>query len=395
MIPGIPIALLGVAVLGAAAAPPRSESIPIRVELDAPPGCSDADAFYLAVLSRVDRARRATPGETGVRLQVRLSRVRNRVEGELRVLDGRGGGDRRTVAGATCEEVVEGLSLTAALALESAGPEAPSRAPPRPVAPSAGRPAASVPSDSSPASSTRAPSPDRPAPPTPPAPAPSTSEPAVPPPAPTSAPTPPESAAPSPPAAAPPPPPAEPPVVARPAGLEARGRFGLAVGVNALAAALVSPYFSTGGALSLRLITRAGEPSPASLALSVLYLPNRLLLPDEELVLDFAGAALTVCPGWGIGATITVEPCARAIGGWLEATNDAVTNPRSAGRSFWGVGALARAALRLGAGFSLEMELGFAVPLVERRFVTTTPERMVGETPTVSGIVGLGLVRGL
>jgi hypothetical protein len=167
------------------------------------------------------------------------------------------------------------------------------------------------------------------------------------------------------------------------------------VGLNALAAAVVSPYFSTGGALSLRVVPRPTEGVPASFGLALLHLPNRWVLPDEDLVIDLTGAALTACPGWGIGRTITLQPCARVLGGWLRATNDAVTNPRTAGRSWWAVGALARAAVRLGAGFSLEMELGFAVPLVERRFVTTTPERLVGETPTISTIVGLGLVRGL
>ena len=131
------------------------------------------------------------------------------------------------------------------------------------------------------------------------------------------------------------------------------------------------------------------------MGLSFLYLP-RDLRPDDEIALDLMGGAVTACPGWGYGGGVfAIEACAQGMGGWLSATHRSVTNPLQKERSWWSLGAILRAAVRLGAGFSLELDAGLAVPLIERRFITTTPERTVGETPTVSTVVGLNLVRGL
>ena len=65
----------------------------------------------------MSRARRAAPGEDALHLGVRLTRVGNKVRGELRMMDGPGDGDTRRVDGESCDAVVEVLSLTAALAL--------------------------------------------------------------------------------------------------------------------------------------------------------------------------------------------------------------------------------------------------------------------------------------
>ena len=119
VISGAGITLLGLVTLGAATEGSGSAVIPIRVEFSAPARCSDVDVFYSGVLARVSRARRAEAKETGVRFKVRLTRVGNRIQGELRVIDSRGRADTRKVAGASCDEVVEVLSLTAALALDS------------------------------------------------------------------------------------------------------------------------------------------------------------------------------------------------------------------------------------------------------------------------------------
>ena len=73
----------------------------MRVEFDAPAGCASADAFYEGVLSRMQQARRAAPGEDAVRLGVRLTRVGNKVRGQLRLMDAPGDADTRTVDGAT------------------------------------------------------------------------------------------------------------------------------------------------------------------------------------------------------------------------------------------------------------------------------------------------------
>ncbi len=54
-------------------------------------------------------------------MTVRLTRAGAKVHGELRISNPGGRSEARRVDGATCAEVVQSLSLTAALAIESAG----------------------------------------------------------------------------------------------------------------------------------------------------------------------------------------------------------------------------------------------------------------------------------
>jgi hypothetical protein len=90
-----------------------------------------------------------------------------------------------------------------------------------------------------------------------------------------------------------------------------------------------------------------------------------------------------------------LQPCAQLIGGWMDASGRGITNPSSVGRTWWSAGALLRLGAHLGADFILELEAGATVPLVERRFRITTPERVVGGTPTIAPMVALGLSRSL
>src|SRR5262249_58311525 len=101
---------MGLHALVALAAPPSAagDSIAIRVEFDAPAGCSSADTFYGGLMARMNRARRAQPGEEAVHLAVRLTRVGNKVRGELRLMEGgQREADTRRVEGETCDAVVE------------------------------------------------------------------------------------------------------------------------------------------------------------------------------------------------------------------------------------------------------------------------------------------------
>jgi hypothetical protein len=168
-----------------------------------------------------------------------------------------------------------------------------------------------------------------------------------------------------------------------------RSPYAFSVGVGARTAETVSPSF--GGAVAVRLERTAPSGRGPSLGLAGSYVSNELFAPAAELASRFAAVEVSVCPGWSAGTTLVIEPCAQAIGGWLTATDRAVTNPSSVGRTWGSLGAMARAALRMGAGFALELEAGLAVPLMERRFITTTPERTVGETPAISGTIGLGI----
>jgi hypothetical protein len=124
----------------------------------------------------------------------------------------------------------------------------------------------------------------------------------------------------------------------------------------------------------------------------LLHLPNDFLQSPSEVVLRWTAVAVTACPGWGLRRRIQIDPCLAGIGGWLSATDRAVTNPRSAERSWWSVGGLLRAVGRVGAGFGLELDAGVSFPLATRRFVTMTPDRTVGETVTASVLATLGVI---
>jgi hypothetical protein len=381
-LPGIRfLALLALAQAGV------STSVPVRVEFDAPAGCSDGDAFFTGVIARASHVHRARPGEAAVRLVVRLTRAGARVHGELRVSVAGGESETRRVDGASCAEVVQVLSLTAALAID---PTAELRAPAAPERSTPAPPTRTVPPAVPPATSS--PSAEAPPPPAAPvAPAPPVAPPAPSPPPPAS---PPE----APPAPLPPPPPAAPPpeetVVVAPRPPPPTGPR---LGAAAVAAEVISSSVALGFSVSGRfaLLTSGGLTPSATLAL--LYLPGDFFESGDDLGVRWAALAATLCPGWGVGGAVRVEPCGRVTGGALSATDHSVNTPRSVDRWWGSVGALVRISAGLGWGLRLEIEGGADLPFVTRRFITTTtePNQAVGATPAVSPTVSVGLSHGL
>ncbi len=391
-LPGI--GFLAVLALAQAGAP---SSVPVRVEFDAPAGCSDAEAFFSGIVARASRVHRARAGETPVRLAVHLTRAGGRVHGELRVSIAGGESETRRVDGASCAEVVQVLSLTAALAIdptaELRAPAAPERSTPAPTRtpPSSSSPTRTAPSTVAPATPPPAsesppptPAPATPAAPTPPPPAP------VPPPPP----TPPE----PPPPPSPEPPPAEaspePPVATSPPPLPPTGP---GLGAAAVAAEVVSSSVSLGFSVWGRfgILTSGGLTPSATLAL--LYLPGDFFESGDDLGVRWTALAATLCPGAGVGSAVRVEPCGRLTGGALSATDHSVNTPRSVDRWWGSVGALVRLSASLGWGLHLEIEAGADVPVVTRHFITTTavPNQAVGATPAVSPTVSVGLSHAL
>jgi hypothetical protein len=212
---------------------------------------------------------------------------------------------------------------------------------------------------------------------------------AAPPPRPPAEPSPPPLPPPAVPPAESPAPPAPATETARVARPAAAAPVAFSIGVGARGGETVSP--SAGGAISVRLARTGDAGRGPSLGLAGVYLSNELFAPAAELAARFRAIEMTACPGWSLGTTIAIEPCLQATGGWLTATDRAVTNPRAVGRTWGGLGALARAGLRIGAGLALEIEAGLTVSVVERRFMTTTPERNVGQTPAIAGTLRLGI----
>jgi len=127
--------------LGLPAAGSVEAPTPIRIVFDAPADCSTGEAFYQGVRSRTDRVRRAETGETGTELGVRVTKTSGKVHGELNLTGEHGESDRRVVDGETCDEVVEALSLTAALALDPTARLSTTAVLPPPPAPSIPAPA--------------------------------------------------------------------------------------------------------------------------------------------------------------------------------------------------------------------------------------------------------------
>jgi len=105
-------------VLAVTVAPSATNPVPVRVDFSAPAGCTDAETFWAGITSRTDKARAARPGDAAMRVTVRVVRAGAKVHGELRISVPGGHLEARRVDGATCAEVVQVLSLTAALAID-------------------------------------------------------------------------------------------------------------------------------------------------------------------------------------------------------------------------------------------------------------------------------------
>src|SRR3982750_3073033 len=200
------------------------------------------------------RARRAAPGEEGVRPGVRLTRIGTKVRGELRMMDGPGDGDTRRVDGESCDAVVEVLSLTAALALVAQ----PQRATPPPAPPVRTPPPPHAPSPNS------TPPPSSETPPKPPEPTPADQ------------------------AAKPPEPPKPPdvdktPVIVKPPPPPEHVGPRFQIGLQAVAADVnaITNSMNLGGGVAVRLERHADGRPRASVGLTFLYAPNDLLQDPE------------------------------------------------------------------------------------------------------------------
>jgi hypothetical protein len=393
------VPLLVLIAAGRTAAGPAFGPITVRLDVDAPARCADADTFYAALSARVERLKRATSGETGVRLKVRLTRAGSKVHGDLWITDEHSEVRARQVDGVSCEQVVAALSLTAALALDPSAnvagapgtayttPTASLSAPPAPAA-STGRAESGAPPSATPAPPTgTAPTPTVPEsrpPSTLNTPLPSTPPPWSTPPSTSATPTPPAST-----------------------GINLNdGRpdtdvtvhapvhssLTIDVGARAVAATVVSPFVGLGGTVFARFGWDTSDALGPALSIAGTYAPNDLL-QSHDVVIRWSAVALTACPGWGLRQPIILEACAQFMGGWLSANDRAITNPQSARRSWWSAGAVVHGRVPIGAGFNVDLELGAAAPLVYRRFTTTTPDRVVAHTPRIAILGSLGISR--
>jgi hypothetical protein len=342
--------LISAAASGLVTPDPGKGAKPVQVEFDAPAGCSGADAFFSSLRSRTDELRQSDGNEPHTTIQVRLTRTRGRVLGELRVVDDRGGTDTRKVQGASCDDVVEALSLTAALAVDpNALLSAPASAP-VPTATAAPGTEANV-----------------------------------------------TSAAGNPPAAqrsseAVPPPPAD--TLHATAARAPRYVPWFELGAGAVGTILLTSSASPGVEVSSRWTLAGSGVMRITLGLALAHVRNDIAQSPGPLQVSLTELLATACPLRLSASVLTIQPCALVVAGWLSASGREAAHTYDVGHPWLGAGAVLHLSTYIGDGLSADLDGGISAPLFKRRYYSTTPDNVVGETPSVSPLVSLGLSYG-
>jgi hypothetical protein len=318
----------------------------VEVQLEGVEGCPGARAFLESLRSRTEQVRDAEKDEPRTVIQVRLGREHGQVIGELRVTDDHGQSDTRKVQGRSCNDVVQALSLTAALVLD----------------PTAllSVPATSAGSGEAPAKNSAEPSDDlgakdRQTPTQPPTKPPTTETIGMPPVSPT---------------------------MAAP-GTEIGG---VATGLVVLAGS-----FSPGIGLVARKAIGKNHTFHTVIGLGLSYVRNDVLQSPKNAELVLAAATATACPLHLTARFLTLSPCALVMAGWVSVAGRQFTSVNTVDQLWLSAGLTARAAASVGAGISFEVEGGFSLPMIERQFFVTSPGNVIERTPTISPIVSSGL----
>ncbi len=322
----------------AAPSPTPAASEAVRVSYSARPGCPDQDAYFARVTARVPSAHAAAPGELARQVTVTVAEDEVGYLARLDFVDVHGEAITRTLTGATCDEVVSGIALVTALALEAqlereTTPSGPAITPPPEPRPK-----------------------PKPSPPSPPSPPPANP-----------APTPPRQA------------------------VAPRWRFAVGLGAG-------SPMHAAPGTpLGIDVLLRVGR-SDSSASGRVAVTHWRLTIEVDQRSASFRGwgGSAEACPlAWPAAGLLSLEPCAAVTLGALEGHGRESATLPSPGQStiFWAdaraVGRLRVAPTRL---FELEGEGFLAFPLRRHAFVFERPKATVFEIPTVGTGFRVGLL---
>jgi hypothetical protein len=120
-----PLTALGVASAIWLASRPGVAAESVRLDYRAPVECPDAPVFIERVRTRVPSARMAEAGELAREVSIVVALDEEGYMARLDFVDVRGETITRTLAGNTCDEVVSGIALVTALALEAQHEPAP------------------------------------------------------------------------------------------------------------------------------------------------------------------------------------------------------------------------------------------------------------------------------
>ena len=338
------LSLLAVAAAGLATPDPDNGAKPVQVEFDAPAGCSGAEAFLSSLRSRTEAVREYDGNEPHTTLHIRLTRMHGRVLGELRVVDDRGGTDTRKMQGASCDDVVQALSLTAALAMDpSALISAPASAPGPTVTAAPAAEADATPDVSNP--------PDTP----------------------------------------------------KPSEAEVR-KMAEVPDATASRANLLVPRFELGaGALGTALLTSRASPGiavysrwtlagsgvlRATLGLAFVYARNDALRSPGGVQVSLTGLAATACPLRLSAGILTIQPCALMVVGWFSASGRQATHNYDVNHLWLSAGGGLHVSALVSEGLSLDLDGGISAPFIKRAFFATTRDNVVGENPSISPASG-------
>jgi hypothetical protein len=329
-------------------------SRPVEVQFEGPAACSEAKAFFASLRSRTTHVRTAENDEPRTTLQVRLSRDRAHVVGELRIIDDSGATDTRRVRGATCDDVVQALSLTAALALDptavlSVSPEEPGTS-----VPALGSAASS--GSENPPTTDKAPVVEKK----------------------------PEPVAEKP----------EKPALEETPTSPPRPVPGFTLGAKLLGLSLLDGKFSPGLEFEAHKNLGHGPVFRPALGLALVYARNDVLHTPSAAAAALLAAGATVCPVRLSAGLFTAQPCAALWAGMLRTAGRQLTRENQVSHFWLSAGLTLRLLATLGHGFALQAEAGFQSPLIRRRYYATIPSNVIAETPTISPVVGLGLTYG-
>lgn len=313
-----------------------TEVKPVQVEIDSPEGCGSAEDFFVSLRSRTSLVRKATDGEPRTTLHVRLLGMRHHVLGELRMVSDRGGTDTRRVQGPNCEDVLQALSLAAAVALDPSVllPPIVTTPAPAPTVVDPSPPALSLPES--------------------------------------------KSAAP-------------PKAVDAPPSPISPGGSPFELGAAAAGATLLSSGPSPGLSIFGRWTPAGSGAFQPTVGMAVTHFRNDILMSPGAAQSTLTGLAVTVCGAGWRGSLIGVKPCLLGMAGVLSVSGQHVARVSTVDVFWISAGAVMRTAFRLGGGFSLDLEAGASMPFIRREFYTTLPSHVVAKTAVISPVVGLGI----
>jgi hypothetical protein len=113
------IASLSLTPAAAGQSAPAAQGEKVRLRYDAPESCAARDQFLPQVRARLGSNWEAAPGELARTIHVKVTLAGERYVARIELQDARGKQVARAVAGSRCEQVIEGIALVTALAIQA------------------------------------------------------------------------------------------------------------------------------------------------------------------------------------------------------------------------------------------------------------------------------------